>query len=576
MGSSISKPMGSTKRQRPDDNAQAARGRKKAHIEPCDSPPVEDKMITVVVGETEFQESLDFLHANSGYIKSLYHMNPALDFVQFHSDPNHWELVKSVLKPFSKITVNQNNYAVLLPWFVALQCTEGLLAADNVIKNMILGPLLTKKQSDRSKEDVTHIVTVLGHCLDNHRADPAASCIRFLVQMLDDPNQPFKGEDILCILRLIAKIEAFQQTLWGTVRRYLPGALAEKPSFPEDLINVLTDNHLLAVVEANMNLKYSIYGPPELDRELRQDPATQGEHPEPDLDGEVRQDIAIQSEHQEPQVFCLRPLLDWEKARLKLDMDVHIDEHNAEAVVARLGESGNTLMRRSLFTLKPAIWLNDEVINFYMGFLNLQEEFRVQGSTHPRSYCMNSSFMTQLNQEGHANEGTCRYLNVKRRYKSIPGGNIFKLDKIMVPINIRNKRHWTCAQINIKAKTITYHDSLGGRGHEYKNHLLQYIKGEYERLLGIEMPEEKAKEWDLEKDPIIPQQLNNFDCGVFVCVIIDCILLGQPLTFNQHQLEGIRDHLALALLTVGEARLPAHWLSATQDAPQDQQHPQME
>jgi hypothetical protein len=257
MGSSTSKPIGSSNRKHPEeeDVALEAPGQKKARMEP--RSPVEDKMITVVVGETEFQESLCFLTANSGYIKGLYQMSPALDRIEMPSgDPNHWELVTSVLKPFSGITMNQENYYILLPWLDALQCTDGLMAADDVIEKMIVMPLLAKKQSDRSKDDVTHIVAVLGLCVDNNRSGPISSCIRFLLQMLRDPNQPFEAEDIICILRLIVKSEACQLKMWSSVRRYLPSTLDVQASFSKDLVNLVLDNPLLLdVIEANMKIR---------------------------------------------------------------------------------------------------------------------------------------------------------------------------------------------------------------------------------------------------------------------------------------------------------------------------------
>jgi hypothetical protein len=262
MGSSVSKPMGSSKRKHPEDhdNSQEARVRKQARIEPCDGPPVKDRMITVVVGDTEFQESLGYLYCNSSYIKNLYEMNPALDRVEFRSDPNHWKLVKLALKPFCETTVNQENYSILLPWFVALQCTEGLLAADKVIKNVLVAPLLAKAQSDRTKEDFTHVVTILGLCVNNNRDDPLTGCIRFLVQMLMDPSQPFEGEDVLRILHLLAKNEACQLTMWRRVKLYLPAAHAASASFPKELVNsVLGNNLLVDVIKANIKLRDYMY-----------------------------------------------------------------------------------------------------------------------------------------------------------------------------------------------------------------------------------------------------------------------------------------------------------------------------
>jgi hypothetical protein len=58
----------------------------------------------------------------------------------------------------------------------------------------------------------------------------------------------------------------------------------------------------------------------------------------------------------------------------------------------------------------------------------------------------------------------------------LPGGGIFNLKKIFIPINEENQ-HWAC--IMMKEKQIQYYDSLSiGAGKKYMDSILQYLVDE--------------------------------------------------------------------------------------------------
>lgn len=74
-----------------------------------------------------------------------------------------------------------------------------------------------------------------------------------------------------------------------------------------------------------------------------------------------------------------------------------------------------------------------------------------QDSKLPSVYCFNTFFCSTLREHG--------YQRVKRWTKRV---DIFAKDLLFIPINY--SYHWTLGVVDMKQKTITVYDSLGG-GH---------------------------------------------------------------------------------------------------------------
>jgi sentrin-specific protease 1 len=55
--------------------------------------------------------------------------------------------------------------------------------------------------------------------------------------------------------------------------------------------------------------------------------------------------------------------------------------------------------------------------------------------------------------------GTYNFANVARWSKKVPGGNIFNLRYLLIPINISDL-HWTLAVVFMEDRCIQYYDSL--------------------------------------------------------------------------------------------------------------------
>jgi hypothetical protein len=165
-------------------------------------------------------------------------------------------------------------------------------------------------------------------------------------------------------------------------------------------------------------------------------------------------------------------------------------------VIAKSG--ADSVQRRSIQTLRPGVWLNDEVIHyFYEALTKRDKEMCQKDSSRKRCHFFKSFFITRLFDEGNSNpklEGKYDYNNVKRWSKKVPGKDIFNLDKIIFPIN-QCRMHWQCAVAFMQEKRIQMYDSMGSKSMHYLQSLLQYVKDEHHAKKGYPLPD--AQEWRL-------------------------------------------------------------------------------
>lgn len=130
---------------------------------------------------------------------------------------------------------------------------------------------------------------------------------------------------------------------------------------------------------------------------------------------------------------------------------------------------GAEVAHKDMIKLKPTVWLNDEVINFYMIMINLRskaaEEERKkalesdmspakkkkvkQGQEILKVHCFTSFFFTKLKSSG--------YDGVRRWTKKV---DVFACDAILMPINLYDA-HWVSACINLRQKRFEFYDSMG-------------------------------------------------------------------------------------------------------------------
>jgi Ulp1 family protease len=75
------------------------------------------------------------------------------------------------------------------------------------------------------------------------------------------------------------------------------------------------------------------------------------------------------------------------------------------------------------------------------------------------------------------------YASVKRWSKKVKctNGNVFLLDKMVVPVNVSNT-HWCCCVAFVQKKQIKYFDSMGGDGMKYMEGLkVRTLRGVVDR-----------------------------------------------------------------------------------------------
>merc|ERR1719457_200381 len=104
--------------------------------------------------------------------------------------------------------------------------------------------------------------------------------------------------------------------------------------------------------------------------------------------------------------------------------DVLVEGFNAE------------ITRADIATLRPSVWLNDEVVNFYF---NLIKERSEASSELANVHVFNTFFYPKIEKMGHA--------GVKRWTRKV---DIFAVDLILLPVHLG--MHWCMASIDNRTK----------------------------------------------------------------------------------------------------------------------------
>jgi hypothetical protein len=262
----------------------------------------------------------------------------------------------------------------------------------------------------------------------------------------------------------------------------------------------------------------------------------------------------------------LKPLSDYEHNRVQHAL---YDRGPLEEKLAT--SATDSVQRKSIHTLRPKEWLNDEVIHYFYSMLAKRDEaLSAANPGRKRSHFFKSFFFTKLFDEGATNE--YKYSNVESWSKKVPGKDIFALDKICFACNIL-QTHWTCVVIFMQEKRIQFYDSMKGDGYHYSDGLLQYLKDEWAAKKGGELPD--ADKWRVVgAETGVPRQTNGYDCGVFTCMFADFLSLDRPLSFDQTHIDQCRHRIVLSILDGevvidGAGELAGEANGALDDSPSD-------
>lgn len=220
------------------------------------------------------------------------------------------------------------------------------------------------------------------------------------------------------------------------------------------------------------------------------------------------------------------------------------------------------ITRSDICRLKPCVWLNDEVSNF---FFNLLAERSDKDKSLPKIRVFNTFFYQLLSKGGHQRvaKWTKDVSYFSCAIKAHLKVDIFTFDKVLIPIHVHGN-HWCLAVLNIRDKRIEYYDSLGNDDPTciavckfllfplscthfliLGKNLKKYLQVEHQTKRKAELPGEYTV---YSPGSDVPQQNNVYDCGVFMCKFADYLAQDLPLTFSQRNIPYFRKQMALQIV----------------------------
>ena len=188
------------------------------------------------------------------------------------------------------------------------------------------------------------------------------------------------------------------------------------------------------------------------------------------------------------------------------------------------------LSYRNLRTLKPATWLNDEVINAFLRLVDAELE-----SSYERRRVVNTFFFDEVVKKQAPRNKVMRMLAKKKI-------DVKKIDELILPINIKNS-HWTFVVLDLMRSKIFYCDSLQGSSIGFARELVDF---------GNMLLEERNQTFNpftvVKRYPHFPQQKNGYDCGIFMLRGIECLARGSSPSFSQPDAEYLRHLICFELV----------------------------
>jgi hypothetical protein len=181
-----------------------------------------------------------------------------------------------------------------------------------------------------------------------------------------------------------------------------------------------------------------------------------------------------------------------------------------QAGIERIGYRG--LSQRDLDTLRPNVWVTDEIINMYMHLL---------AGSRPGTYFFSSFTYAKLLEELYAEEPNwAKFLRYAKRI------NFCDYDYVLFPIH--QPGHWCLVVAYPKQLKLAYFDSMGGTD----GLCLKLCESFFQARGEANSAEARFKsDWTLEfvgprsKEPI-PEQEDGVSCGLFVCALADVLTAG--------------------------------------------------
>ena len=174
-----------------------------------------------------------------------------------------------------------------------------------------------------------------------------------------------------------------------------------------------------------------------------------------------------------------------------------IDSQNAPShvvvVKSNCGTKGSVvnILGKHMRRLKDGVWLNDELINCFCYLLLVWDMCRCNSDgSRRRSHIFNSYFMWNILDDGSSDEEFGSYRFRSKYGMNAPGGNIFELHWLFIPICYA--RHWVVLAANMQKEMITCINSSGGNNKTYIDYAFRYFEDESLRLKLEQLEDEHA------------------------------------------------------------------------------------
>jgi hypothetical protein len=133
-----------------------------------------------------------------------------------------------------------------------------------------------------------------------------------------------------------------------------------------------------------------------------------------EVDSNTEHCIKIKGERAEERRGTCRVLVDCSK-QCEIIRNAFLGAGHDDDIIAQVGSSGHKVTRQAMKSLKPGIWVEDEVINAFFHLLSKRDgELCKNDVTRKRNGFFNSFFVTKLLNEGHTNRsGEYEYGNIR-------------------------------------------------------------------------------------------------------------------------------------------------------------------
>ncbi|GIX64346.1 Ulp1 protease family, C-terminal catalytic domain-containing protein [Babesia caballi] len=234
---------------------------------------------------------------------------------------------------------------------------------------------------------------------------------------------------------------------------------------------------------------------------------------------------------------------------------------NAEEALKRLrrGSSSEVLAdkfgiemtRKHLACLDGPHWLNDEVINFFIGLVQERNDRLVGDGVAgiPRCFCFNTFFFNMLCGGDNPN-ASYNYSSVAR-WTARRKIDVFAVDLLLVPVHA-HRNHWCLGVVDMRppSRRIMMFDSLGGTHKAFFQNIRRWLQDEH--LHKRRVPLDAIDDWEYSSsfasERLAPRQHNGHDCGVFLCFYAECLSVARPFDFSQRDMRDRRVRMVQQIL----------------------------